>query len=219
LREQRVDEAIRLFKEQAGLAELADIDRQVKSRDVSLHSPCKVALTAYNNLTAAYLHKKEYLQARAWALVALRCDKDDPAARLNLNKIKEALTGWQWPQMPTGEYVQYAGRATWEYIIVEAPSPGNIHFCFSGLWWGLGEGPSGLGELSSTVPLRAGQAEYVSREFTNKTCVISMHFYDDEVEVKQTGSEWDCGFGHNVTANGTFQRISSSAKCPLEQQK
>ncbi len=32
--------------------------------------------------------------------------------------------------------------------------------------------------------------------------------------VEQTGSDVDCGFGHNVTAAGTFQRISAGAKRP-----
>ncbi len=70
LRHGRLDEAIRLFEQQAGLAELADIDRQTKSRAVLVHSPCKVALTAYNNLAVAYLDKHDYHRARSWALVA-----------------------------------------------------------------------------------------------------------------------------------------------------
>jgi hypothetical protein len=215
LRQGRTDEAITLFEQQAALAELADIERQTKSRDVLLHSPCKLALTAYNNLAVAYSDKHDYLQARAWSLVALRCDEKSQAAQFNLHSIERALVGWQWPQTPAGEYLQYAGRGTWESFVVE-PSPDKVHFCFSGLWWGLGEGPSGLGDLTATVPLRDSQAEYTSLEFTNNKCAISMHFSPDKLEVKQTGSDFDCGFGHNVTANGTFQRISTSAKCREE---
>ncbi len=213
LQHRRLDEAIQFFERQAALAERADIERQGKSRDALLHSPYKLAITAYNNLAVAYSYQHDYLQARAWALVALRWDRNNRAARFNLHNIERALVGWQWPQTPAGEYVQYAGRGTWESMIVEPSPPGNAHFCFSGLWWGLGEGPSGIGDLTATVPLRDSQAEYISRDFTDNQCSISMHFYRDKLEVKQTGNDSDCGFGHNVTANGTFQRISSSAKC------
>ena len=213
LRHGRSDAAIQFFEQQAALAELADIGRQSKSRNILLHSPCKLALTAYNNLAVAYLNKHDYFQAHSWALVAMHCDKDNRAAQFNLRNIGRALKSWQWPKSPEGEYVQYAGRGTWESFIVEPSPPGNIHICFSGLWWGLGEGPSGLGELTGTVPFHDNEAEYTTSEFTNKKCAISMRLYDDRLEVKQTGDEWDCGFGHNVTANGTFQRISTGGKC------
>jgi hypothetical protein len=149
----------------------------------------------------------------------LRCNKKDSAAQFNLGNIERALREWQWPETPAGEYVQYAGRGTWENIIVEPSPPDNVRFCFFGLWWGLGEGPSGLGELRDTVPLHDNHAEYVSHESTGNKCLISMHFYADKLELKQTGSDFDCGFGHNVTADGTFQRISNSAKCPVEEEK
>lgn len=217
LRQGHVDEAIHLFEQQAGLAELADIDRQSKLPDPLLHSPYKLALTAYNNLAVAYLDKRDYLRARSWALVALRWDKEDRAARFNLRNIDRALKNWQWPKTPAGEYIQYAGRGTWQSFIVQPSPHGTIHFCFSGLWWGLGEGPSGLGELTETVPLHGNEAEYTTSEFTNNKCSIEMRFYDDRLEVKQTGSEWDCGFGHNVTASGTFQRIGTDGKCPASE--
>jgi hypothetical protein len=216
LRQGHLDIAIALFEQQAGLAEIADIGRQVRSRDVLPHSPCKLALTAYNNLAVAYSDKHDYPRARSWALVALGCNEKSQAAQFNLRNIERAIVGWQWPRTPAGEYIQYAGRGTWESIIVEPSPTGSIHFCFSGLWWGLGEGPSGLGELTGTVPLHGNHAEYASREFTDNKCVISMHFSPDKLEVEQTGSDFDCGFGHNVTANGTFQRISKSAQCTEE---
>ena len=200
----RVDEAIKLFEQQAGFAELADIERQ--------RSPGKLALTAYNNLAVAYMAKHDYLRARTWALVALDYDKNNPATRFNMDKIEQALRGWQWPSTPEGEYVLYAGRGTWESMIVERSSGNSVDFCFSGLWWGLGEGPSGLGELKATVKVQNQEAKYTSDQ-----CSISMHFYPDRLEVKQSGRDLDCGFGHNVTAEGTFQRVSSKAKCAAEE--
>jgi hypothetical protein len=221
LRHGRLDEAIGLFEQQAGLAELADVECQTKiARRSAALAACKLVLTAYNNLAVAYSDKQDYLRARSWALVATGRDEKDPATQFNLRKIERALVGWQWPQTPAGEYIQYAGRGTWESIIVEPSPPGNLHFCFSGLWWGLNDleqGPPGMGDLTGTVPLHDSQAEYTSREFTGDKCLITMHFSRDKLEVKQTGSDFDCGFGHNVTANGTFQRISSSAECSTQE--
>src|ERR1022692_1499356 len=114
LRQGSPDKAIQLFEQQAGLAELADIERQTKSRDAVLLSPCKLALTAHNNLSLAYSKKHDYLRARSWALVALRCDKTNQAAQFNMRNVDRALAGWQWPETPVGEYAQYAGRGTWE---------------------------------------------------------------------------------------------------------
>jgi hypothetical protein len=44
-----------------------------------------------------------------------------------------------------------------------------------------------------------------------------MKFSPDKLEVKQIGDDFDCGFGHNVTANGTFERISSEVECTPEE--
>jgi uncharacterized lipoprotein NlpE involved in copper resistance len=214
LKHRRFDDAIELFTQQAALAELADIDAQTKSRGAHLHSPCKLAVPAYNNLSLAYLKKRDYFRARAWTHVALRCDKNNSAAQFNLRKIDQSLGQWQWPQTLAGKYVQYAGRGTWESIIVKPSSRGNIEFCFSGLWWGLGEGPSGIGDLRATIPIRENRAEYSTHEFGENECRVSMQFSHDHLKIKQIGDAFDCGFGHNVTMNGKFERISSKEECP-----
>jgi hypothetical protein len=216
LKEGRLEDAIGLFEQQAVLAERADIDRQGKSQNALLHSPYKLAVTAYNNLALAYLKKHEYMWARAWTLVAIRWEKDNQAAQFNLRKIDQQLAPEKWPQTTAGEYVQYAGHATWQSIIVKPVSSGSIKFCFSGLWWGLGEGPSGIGELTATVPIEENRAEYRSTEYGD--CRISMHFSGEKLVVQQP-DDADCGFGHNVSADGTYYRVSSNAECPPEQER
>ena len=215
MKEGRVEDAIDLFEQQAVLAERADIDRQGKSQNALLHSPYKLAVTAYNNLALAYLKKHEYMWARAWTLVALQWEKDNQAAQFNLRKIEQQLDPGKWPRTTAGEYVQYAGHATWQSIIVKPVSSG-IKFCFSGLWWGLGEGPSGIGELTATVPIEENRAEYRSTEYGD--CRISMHFSAEKLVVQQP-DDAECGFGHNVSADGTYYRVSSNAECPPEQER
>jgi len=214
LKNGRIDEAIELFKQQAALAEVADIHVQTKPNRARPHAPYTLAVPAYNNLALAYFKKHDYFWARAWAHVALGWDKNNRAAQFNLRKIEAALGNWRWPQTTAGKYVQYAGRGTWESFVVTPASADSIQFCFSGLWWGLGEGPSGIGDLRATVPIHESQAEYSTHEFGEKECRIMMRFAADKLEVSQTGDSFDCGFGHNVTAHGKFERISSSAKCP-----
>src|SRR5215471_11403658 len=103
LKHGRVDEAIELFKQQAALAEVADIDLYMKAKRSRPHAPYSVAVPAYNNLALAYYKKHDYFWARAWAHVALRWDKNNSAARFNLRKIEQALAKWQWPRTTAGE--------------------------------------------------------------------------------------------------------------------
>jgi hypothetical protein len=213
----RTEEAIKLFEEQVRLAELFDIERQQKAQ-TRISGLCQSALTAYNNLAVAYMHKGDYLQARAWAATAIACDKKDQAAQFNMRKIEERLSSSPRSKSPAGTYVQYAGRASWQTFVVETidgnPSlQRSIHFCFSGLYWGMGEGPSGLGDLEGTAPMPDMKAEYFSHEFSDKGCTLTLEFHPNRLEVLQTGDDVDCGFGHNVDASGTYLRVSAGTKC------
>jgi hypothetical protein len=40
-------------------------------------------------------------------------------------------------------------------------------------------------------------------------CKITLRFLSNKLVVIQEGSDADCGFGHNVTADGTYEKISS----------
>jgi len=43
----------------------------------------------------------------------------------------------------------------------------------------------------------------------NTTCSIVLEFLDDEIAVTQIGLDSDCGFGHTVYADGTYQLIDN----------
>lgn len=212
MRQGRADEAIPLFEEQVSLAE----DAEESAQNSHQRSP---AILAYNNLTVAWEHKHDYLQARAYALLALQSDKDNRAARVNLSRIERALQRWRWPNTISGEYIQYAGHGSWQIITIEPSTTKEAHFCFSGIWWGANDesrGPSGIGELSGTAAVADGRGVYQSNDTSGDRCVISMDFRPDKVELQQSGDDTDCGFGHNVRANGIFLRISADAKCSPE---
>ena len=41
-------------------------------------------------------------------------------------------------------------------------------------------------------------------------CKITMKFTGGKLVVTQEGSDADCGFGHNVTADGTYKKVSGA---------
>jgi len=50
-----------------------------------------------------------------------------------------------------------------------------------------------------------------------KKCVITMQLRGHRIDAKQKGTDFDCGFGHNVTMSGRFERVSTHATCPPEE--
>jgi hypothetical protein len=70
-----------------------------------------------------------------------------------------------------------------------------------------GEGPmANLGDASGEATIENDIAVFVPEGFG--TCKITMTFLPNgKLKVEQQGDE--CGFGHNVYANGTFRKISS----------
>jgi hypothetical protein len=88
--------------------------------------------------------------------------------------------------------------------VVELPG-GKVRFALHALWKGARweeYGPN-LGEAYGEVPLAKGVGVYKEDE-----CRWTMRFSSGKIEIEQAG---DCGFGHNVTANGTYRRVSVCA--------
>lgn len=72
---------------------------------------------------------------------------------------------------------------------------------------GSGEKSVNMGSLDGEASISADTAIYQSAEFG--TCKITIKFVKPgAIKVTQEGSDTDCGFGHNVTANGTYRRVS-----------
>lgn len=209
LRKGNVDGAIELFRQQAVYAEKTAVDLQQKDRPPA--DPYREAEKAYDNLAVAYLHKHDPLRSRAWSKQALSWNAQDHAAQFNLAQAEAALKGWHWPATPEGAYLRYGGNGEWSQLIVESAREGRIRFCFEGI--NAGPATADSGEVQATVRLRKALATWSTREYGGR-CVITMRFQPDRIAVKQKGSDLACGFGNGVTADGTFQRVSTRAKCP-----
>ncbi len=71
-----------------------------------------------------------------------------------------------------------------------------------------GEVSVNMGALSGEASIKGDTAIYSSDEFG--PCKITIKFVNPgEVKVTQSGSDSDCGFGHNVTSQGTYKKVSS----------
>lgn len=88
--------------------------------------------------------------------------------------------------------------------VVELPG-GKVKFALHALWMGPQSeefGPN-IGDAYGEVPLVKGVAVYKEDE-----CRLTMRFSSGKVEIEQAGN---CGFGLNVTANGSYRRTSLCA--------
>lgn len=71
-----------------------------------------------------------------------------------------------------------------------------------------GEVSVNMGGLSGEASIKGDTAIYASDEFG--PCKITIKFVrPGEVKVSQEGSDGTCGFGHNVTSQGTYRKVSS----------
>jgi hypothetical protein len=65
-----------------------------------------------------------------------------------------------------------------------------------------------MGTGGGTAKISGDTAIYENNEFG--PCKITIKFVKaGTIKVTQEGSDADCGFGHNVTAEGTYKKISS----------
>jgi hypothetical protein len=74
---------------------------------------------------------------------------------------------------------------------------------------GTGELSANMGEGEGIAEIVGDTAVYSSDEFGQ--CKITIKFVKPgEIRVSQEGTPPNCGFGHNVTANGTYRKVSGA---------
>jgi len=104
----------------------------------------------------------------------------------------------------TGTY-----RNRWSEFKIQALGVNRLHVRFDGSYQYKvrGELTANTGTADGIVTLKDSAATFVPEG--TQACSISLKFVGNKLIVKQTGSDADCGFGHNVTADGTYIKRSS----------
>jgi hypothetical protein len=73
---------------------------------------------------------------------------------------------------------------------------------------GTGELSANVGQTDGEAAISGDTAVYSSKEFGE--CRITIKFVRPGlIRVTQDGTDTDCGFGNNVTADGTYRKVSS----------
>ena len=107
---------------------------------------------------------------------------------------------------------KFTGRfkGTSSEIKIASTGKGKLHVAMSLIYpYMYGKDPiANMGELDGEATISGDKAIYQSAEFGK--CRIEIKFVKvGVIKVTQEGMDSDCGFGHNVTADGTYVRTSS----------
>lgn len=186
------------FEQQAAWQEQCDANVQ-DSHDA-------LQATAYNNVALTYIREGEYRKAQAWLSIL----PDDKKSKYNLSRIQDKLDALPKPTSPAGEYWQYAGRGIFETLILKPQDNETYQADWEGAYFGLMglySGPN-IGGFSEKVTLKAGKGAIVIKDF-GMQCTISMVLSADGHTLNaKTDNAENCGFGHNVSADGTYLRVN-----------
>ena len=113
----------------------------------------------------------------------------------------------------------YTGKFKGNYdeIQILALGRGKIRIAFEltyPYFDGAGEMSANMGSADGEAEISGDTAVYSSKE---GKCTITIKFVKPgQIKVTQSGADFDCGFGHNVTADGTYKKFSG-AKPKFEQ--
>jgi hypothetical protein len=93
---------------------------------------------------------------------------------------------------------------------VAALGKGKLRIAFSGVYMhktASGENMPNTGEASGTAVVAGDTATFKPADF--QQCAITLRFLTrSRLKVTQSGNDTDCGFGANVSASGTYKKIS-----------
>jgi hypothetical protein len=97
----------------------------------------------------------------------------------------------------TGTY-KMKDRGAAGVVLVQQTANGQMKFYINATY------RTNTGELSGEVPLSGTATNYVDKELD---CTLSFNFMHGSLVLNQDGS---CGMGLNVSAAGTYKRVSST---------
>ncbi|CAN5425811.1 hypothetical protein BH10ACI2_BH10ACI2_12550 [soil metagenome] len=102
-------------------------------------------------------------------------------------------------------------KGTSNEIKILALGGGKLHVAMELLYPYIvkGELSANIGELDGEAQIKGDTAVYSSAE--SGKCTITIKFVTlGTIKVSQEGSDSGCGFGHNVSSDGTFKKISGA---------
>jgi hypothetical protein len=103
-------------------------------------------------------------------------------------------------------------KGSYNEIRILALGKGRLRISFDLLYpyvTGSGELSANMGSAEGTAEIVGDTAVYTSEEFDN--CSITIKFVrPGTIKVSQEGNDSDCGFGHNVNADGVYRKASNS---------
>jgi uncharacterized protein len=168
-------------------------DLRLANLDDQLGRLYKDALAASSNSGALKAEQKAWLSSRN------QCKDSDCIMKAYDDRIG-VLGAMSAPAKSgdvTGTY-KMKDRGAAGVVLVQQTTNGRIKFYINATY------RTNTGELSGEVPLNGDATNYVNKELD---CTLSFNFMPGSLVLNQDGS---CGMGLNVSAAGTYKRVSST---------
>lgn len=190
--------------QQGEFAKAREVFRNQVAWSEFCHKPQDQIATAYNNIALTYIRQGNYRKAKAWLMLApadknhnttsarssqnsMRC-QNPRARRANTGNTPVMAVGIWWTSKPK----RHSLKST---------SPVSI--------WGRCRCTTARTSANSVVTaIKDNHAVYHEADDASAgegQCTVEMNFADENVRLHTTG---DCGFGHNVQAEGEFVRVT-----------
>jgi uncharacterized protein len=168
-------------------------DLRLTNLDDQLARLYKDALAASSNSGALKAEQKAWLSSRN------QCKDSDCIMKAYDDRISvlSAMSPPAKSEDVTGTY-KMKDRGAAGVVLVQQTANGRIKFYLNATYH------TNTGELSGEVPLTGEAANYVDKELD---CTLSFNFVPGSLVPNQDGS---CGMGLNVSAAGTYKRVSST---------
>lgn len=190
--------ALTQFEDQAAWSHFCQINAEesgvnVTDRDIEI---------ANNNVGLTYAKLGKPLWARAWFLR----NPDSKMSQFNLSQLPKM----QQSTSLVGTYVAKNGFGQWDTITVKKLK-NAYQIEFEGYYFGLRGliyGPN-LGSFDTQMPLQQKKVVYRYED-----CQIKLNFATNaklgqKIVVEEQQNASGCGFGHNVSASGTYLKVET----------
>lgn len=185
--------ALTEFKNQASWSSFCLLNQD----ETGLHLTEYDVEVANNNVGLSYAK----LGQPQWARALFSLNENSKLSKFNLSQLPPPAA----TNNVSGRYVTPSGFGQWSSITVKKDKKKyTIHF--EGYYFGLRGliyGPN-MGEFSTTMPLNAS-----STTFKQDQCQLQLKFQQNHLIVTQQGEDFACGFGHNVSASGTYLKVEN----------